>query len=167
MSCLLVLVNRLKAEANQAMLTDTQGSAYTAVMEYWRFPRRINLYGPPGSGRTFLAWVISKSEETPYYVSIEELRSATHNVSKAIIDNVSATEREVRDLLAKLQLRRTHTALVITDRPVNLGLAEVELSAPTSNDFDVVYHNLSLLEYYALEPVRQGNLWEALHAACR
>jgi hypothetical protein len=165
-SCLLTLLNRLKAQANPEMLTDSQVAAYEAILDHWRFPRRVNLHGPPGSGRTFLAWVIGRSQGVPLYASPTRLVSVEKPLSCLIVDNAPSTERAVRDLLARLQLCEAHRALLVTDRCVGLGLAPVALSAPTAGDFDGVYHSLSLLGYYALEPVHQGNLWEAIHSVC-
>jgi hypothetical protein len=166
MSCLLTLLNRLKAQANPAMLTDTQAAAFEAIIGLWRFPQRVNLYGPPGSGRTFLAWVIGRSQDVPFYASPTHLAGVERPMSCLIVDNAPSTERAIRDLLARLQLCEAHKALLVTDRRANLGLAPVALSAPTAADFDVVYHSLSLLDYYAVDPIHQGSLWEAMHSVC-
>lgn len=166
MSCLLALLNRLKAEVNITMLTDSQMHAYKTIIDNWRFPQRVNLHGPPGSGCTFLAWAISRSQGVPFYPGPEALRDINEFESRVIIDNVPSTERAIRDLLAKLQLHEVHSALVITHRPVGLGFTGVDLPSPTTDDFDVVYHNLSVLDYYAIEPVRHGGLWAAMHAVC-
>jgi hypothetical protein len=166
MSCLLTLLNRLKAQANPGMLTDSQIAVYETILDHWRFPQRVNLYGPPGSGRTFLAWAISRSQGVPFCVSPNHLPESEKSLSCIVVDNVVSTERTIRDLLARLQLYGAYKALLVTDRCIDLSLAPAELSAPSADDFDVVYHNLSLLDYYALEPIQQGNLWEAIYSVC-
>jgi len=162
---MLVLLNQLKTQAKPNWLTDGQRAAFDAIRDALRFPETVNLYGPVGSGKTFLAWTLSRSLAMPYFPSPAAFDGRSGRpTTQAIVDNAGAGERTVRNLLAVAQRKGTHTLLFITHRPNEMGFQAIALPAPTLHDFDVVYRNLSLLEYYALPPVREGSLWDAIRA---
>ena len=80
------------------------------------------------------------------------------------MDNCVSDSTELRHLLAELQMRNGRSALLITRQPSQLGLPLIHLPLPTSQDITVTYHNLSLLEHYALAPLAEGNLWQVIHS---
>jgi len=165
MSRLLKLLNNLKTQANVAWLTDAQRDAFASLEQELRFPEKINLYGPGGCGKTFLAWAVSRALSIPYYPSPQAFEARSQRPQpQAIVDNVSVGERAARQLLAISQSKGTHTLVFITHQPNSLRMYAIGLPPPSPADFDVVYRNLSLLEYYALPPVRHGDLWQAVHA---
>ncbi len=51
---MLSLVNRIKAEASRGFLTSNQLAALEEIERLWRFPERVNLWGPPGCGKRVL-----------------------------------------------------------------------------------------------------------------
>lgn len=164
-SRLLVLLNRLKAEARVEWLTDSQLTAWAEIQLLWRFPERVNLYGPPGAGKTFLAWAVARATDAYYCASPRVYTSQAKKADRVVIDNVSDDVGTVRHLLAALQLNNTRTALLITAHVNRLGLAAVALPLPTARDIDVVYRNLSLLDHYAIVPKHAANLWEVVAEA--
>ena len=162
---MLVLLNKLKAQAASDWLTDSQRVAFDDIRSVLRFPEMVNLHGPIGSGKTFLAWTLSRMLETSYFPNLAAFDERSERpMPQAVVDNAGAGERAVRDLLAVAQRKGTHTLLFITHRPNEMGFRAIALPAPRPHDFDVVYRNLSLLEYYALPPVREGSFWDAIHA---
>jgi len=162
---MLFLLNQLKTQAKPDWLTDGQRAAFNAARDALRFPERVNLYGPVGSGKTFMAWVLGRVLTIPCFPSPTAFERRTERPTpRAVVDNADAGERAIRNLLAVAQRKDTHTLLFITRRPNAMGFRTITLPAPTPNDFDVVYHNLSLIEFYALPPVREGNLWNAIRA---
>ena len=159
MSRMLVLLNKLKTQAASDWLTDCQRAAFDAIRDALRFPEIVNLHGPAGSGKTFLTWTLGRRLEIPYFPSLATFDQRSERPTpQAIVDNAGAGERAVRDLLAVAQRKGTHTLLFLTRQPNEMGFRAVALPTPTPRDFDVVYRNLSLLEYYALPPVREGDL---------
>lgn len=148
MSLMLTLLNQLKTQASYDLLTDNQRVAFDAIRDALRFPEVINLNGLPGSGKTFLAWALSRTLKKPFFPSpaIFDAR-ANRPTSFAIVDNVGYTERSVRNLLAIAQRKATHSLLFITRQPNQLGFRTLSLRMPMPHDFDVVYRNLSLMEY--------------------
>jgi len=165
MSRMLVLLNLLKSQASQSLLTNSQLTVYQNVLQVLRFPGTLNLHGPAGSGKTFLAWALSRSTNIRYFPSPAAFDDrAARPVASVIVDNTDAATRHVRDLLAISQRKGAHTLLFITREPNGFNLPLAMLGPPTPDDFDVMYRNLSLLEHYAVGPVRQGNLWDAIRS---
>lgn len=167
MSQLLTLLNRLKAEARLDRLTDSQQAAWRFAQQKLRFPERVNLYGASGTGKTFLAWVLANEQGAALFASPAALfQSDFVNESPrlVVVDNCVIDTAELRRLLAELQMRNGRTALLITRQPNQLGLPLIHLPLPTSPDITVAYHNLSLLEHYALTPLVEGNLWQIVHS---
>lgn len=167
MSQLLTLLNRLKAEARLERLTDSQQVAWRLVHQYLRFPERVNLHGESGSGKTFLAWALANEHKANFFASPDALFHANYANEPPrllIVDNCICDTVELRRLLAELQIRNGRSALLITHQPNQLGLPLIHLPRPTPQDVTVTYHNLSLLERYALAPLAEGNLWQVIHS---
>lgn len=165
MSKMLILLNQLKTQASYDLLTDSQQVAFDVIRDEFRFPEVVNLTGLPGSGKTFLAWSISRTLKKPFFPSPAIFDARVNRpTSFAIVDNVGYRERSIRNLLAIAQRKATHSLLFITRQPNELGFHAVSLRMPMPHDFDVVYRNLSLMEYYASPPIRDGNFWDAIHA---
>lgn len=158
-----MLLNRLKAEARRDWLTDSQAAALTEIEQLWRFPERVNLYGPPGAGKTFLAWGLARTLDAAYYPSPRiYCTAAAREQARVVIDNAPDDATAVRRLLAELQLNDARTALIITVLPNRLGLPTVALPQPDSQDVDIIYRNLSRLDYYSLFPHHAENLWTVI-----
>ncbi len=149
MSQLLSLTNHLKAQANLNLLTPGQQQALAELESRWQFPDRLNLAGPPGSGKTFLAWTLARQHQAHFYAAPRQLGLEPPPYPlDVVIDNAPTEEKEVRRLLAELQLRQTRRLLLITRQPIRLGLPIIGLPAPTEADIAVVYDNCSRLQFY-------------------
>ena len=48
-------INLIKEKADETWLTDRQRKVYEAILTRWRSAPFVNLYGPPGAGKTFIA----------------------------------------------------------------------------------------------------------------
>lgn len=167
MSQLLILLNRLKAEARLERLTDSQRVAWNDIRQRLRFPERINLYGAAGAGKTFLAWALAHERNAAFFTSPTALaRSGFINEPSRliIVDNGVSEAGAFRRLLAELQMRNGRSALIITRHPNQIGLPLTHLPPPIPQDITIVYHNLGLLEHYALPPHAEGNLWQIIHS---
>lgn len=160
-SRLLVLLNRLKAEARPDWLTDSQAAALAEIERLWRFPERVNLYGRPGAGKTLLGWTVARAMAAGFYASprVYIAQAAQRQAERVVIDNAPDDVAAMRRLLTALQLNNARTALLITTQANRLGLPSVVLKSPTAQDVDIVYRNLSLLDHYAISPKYATNLW--------
>lgn len=170
MSQLLTLLNRLKNEARLDWLTDSQRVVWNALQHQFRFPERVNLYGSGGTGKTFLAWSLAHEKNAVFFASPFALAQSdfvNDSASLVIIDNGASETGELRHLLAELQMRNGRYTLIITRQPNQIGLPLIHLPPPTSQDNTIVYHNLSLLEHYALPPLTKGNLWQIIHSTLK
>lgn len=165
MSRMLSLLNRIKAEASRDFLTGGQLAALEEIERLWRFPERVNLWGPPGSGKTMVGWVVGRSLRATVYPSPRVFRERSqYGDNRVIVDNVPYDQHSLRAVLAEMQIKNVRTALLITEQPNRLGLPVVALPLPTPEDIDVLYRNLSLMEHYALSPLREGNFWVVIHS---
>ncbi|GAB4528656.1 MAG: hypothetical protein Kow0063_05000 [Anaerolineae bacterium] len=165
MSRMLCLLNRIKAEARRDLLTGNQLIAFEEIKRLWQFPERVNLWGPPGSGKTMVGWVVGRSLHATIYSSPDTFRERSqYGEARVIVDNVPYDQHALRTVLAEMQLKNIRTALLITIQPNRLGLPTVALRPPTTEDIDVLYRNLSLMEHYALSPLREGNFWDIIYS---
>lgn len=168
MSRLLHLVNRIKAEARSDALTDGQRLAAAKIHRHWQLPERVNLVGPTGTGKTFLGWALARSYNASFRPSPQALlRTDVDPAVPLIVDNAPSDTLALRRVVAELQLRGVRSALLITRDENRLGLPIVRLGLPTTQDIHIVYHNLSLLEHYALSPLVTGNLWQVIYSTLR
>jgi len=161
MSRLLTLQNQLKIRARVDLLTNHQRRIYNDILARWRYPETVNLCGPAGAGKTFTAWALARERDALFFAAPERLAAAQAPAPgvPVIVDNVDVDPYPLRRLLAALQLRNIHMALLIS-RHANPGLLPVvTLPVPTAEDVTVVLHNLSQLDYYALNQPESANLW--------
>lgn len=150
MSKLLTLINRLKAQTSWTMLTPGQRLAFAELEKRWQFPDRLNLYGPQGSGKTFLGWVLARHlPQVNFYASprLFEQDQAPYPTD-IIIDNAPSEEKKLRRLLSELQLRQVRRVLFVTQSPIRLGWSTIELASPTAADIATIYENCSKLQFY-------------------
>ena len=154
-------------QATLDWLTDTQAAALAALHSLVRYPNIVNLWGPTGTGKTFLCRVWAKAESVgvTYRANLDVLQDNQQHQREQLVllDNLSAGDRPLRDAIAWLQLRGVVRAVLITQHPNELRLPMVALSLPTQEDMDIVYRNLSELDRHPVSPVRPpANLWDVL-----
>lgn len=163
MSRLLTLQNQLKIRARRDRLAEHQLRAFREIQAQWRHPQRLQLWGPAGAGKTFLAWALAYELDATY-VAASELLADPPPDAPVIIDNVDVDAYALRRLLARLDLYNLRRALLIARAPNPGLLPTVVLPAPDEADRTVVLHNLSELEFYALQPADSANLWLVIRA---
>lgn len=165
MSRLLTLQNRLKVRARFDRLADHQARAFEAIADRWRYPETVNLYGPPGVGKTFLGWTLAHDRDALHWAAPELFDPAALPPGRpVIIDNVDPDDRPLRRLLAVVQLTGPRPGLFISRRPTPGLLPAVALPPPGPDDLTIVLHNLSELEHYCLHVPATADLWAVIHA---
>jgi hypothetical protein len=165
MSRLLILQNRLKVRARFDRLADHQARAFEGIVDHWRYPAIVNLYGPAGAGKTFLGWALAHDRDAIHCAAPELFDPVALSPGRPlIVDNVDPDDRPLRRLLAVVQLTGPRPALFISRRPTPGLLPVVALASPDPGDVTTVLHNLSELEHYCLQEPTTPDLWAVIHA---
>lgn len=120
MSLYVTWINLIKEKADETWLTDSQREVYERILSRWRSTPFINLYGSPGSGKTFVARLLAKKHGYAYTHDLEE---ASRGAAQVILDNAQYT-RMLRPLARKLGLGRV---LLITRSAVPEAMPKVGL----------------------------------------
>jgi len=165
MSEWLRLVNEMKRRAPQEYFTSTQRAVYDVLDERLQFPnQRINLYGAPGTGKTYLAWGLIRALEAvhvPVAARVREFDGQPMPI--LILDNAPTYEDEVRSLLADAALMDAGSVVFITQRPTALHMRQIQLDVPTPDDLRQIARTLGRLGFYEVStPLPSPNLWQIL-----
>ena len=166
MSQLLALQNRLKVRARADRLTHHQRSIYDAVVAEWRYPNRLNVYGPAGAGKTFLGWSLAYEHDAQFIAGPELLAGLDLSTltQPLIVDNIVVDAYALRHLLATLDLAQIRTAVLLSRSPNPDLLPGLELPVPTTADVAIVRRNLGDIEHYAVTITENANLWNVIHS---
>jgi len=127
MSLYVTWINLIKEKADETWLTDSQRGVYECILSHWKSSPFINLYGPSGGGKTFIARLLAKKHGYAYTHALEE---SPKGAAQVILDNAQYT-RMLRPLARELDLGRV---LLITRSTVPEAMPKVSLEL---NDKDV------------------------------
>lgn len=135
------LHNTMKVRARADMLTKVQIRAYDRILDLLRFPHLVNLCGPTGSGKTYLAWALTDIVEG-CHVSVPETLDNLEVIPQVLlIDNAPYRELTVRRLMALANLKGAQSVVFITRAPIHLPMSRVELAKPSAEDISLVRTN--------------------------
>lgn len=165
MSEWLRLVNEMKRRAPQEYFTSTQRAVYDVLVERLQFPNQhINLYGAPGTGKTYLAWGLVRALEGVHVPVATRLREFDGQpMSILILDNAPTYEDEERSLLADAALMDAGSVVFITHKPTALRMRQIQLDLPTSDDLRQIARTFGRLGFYEVTtPPPSPNLWQLL-----
>lgn len=165
MSEWLRLVNEMKRRAPQEFFTPTQRAVYDALIECLQFPnQRINLYGAPGTGKTYIAWGLVRALEAVHVPISDRLREFDGQpMPILILDNAPTYEDEVRSLLADAALMDAGSVVFITHKPSALRMRQIHLGLPTPDDLRQIARTFGRLGFYEVSlPPPSPNLWQLL-----
>lgn len=127
-------LNQIKLRSNADWLTDAQRSAYDSLLKRWKASTFVCLSGEPGSGKSFIARLLTKAEGFTYVTS---LRDAPQG-AQVIVDGEDYMRR-MRPVAYLLGLSRV---IVVMRRPPidPMPIADVVL---TTRDVFQFQHNLT------------------------
>jgi hypothetical protein len=165
MSEWLRLVNEMKRRLPQEYFTPTQRAAYNELVERLQFPcQRLNLYGVPGVGKTYVAWGLVRALDAVHVPVASRLRQFDGRpLPILILDNAPTYEDEVRGLLADAALIGADSTLFITHKPTALPMWKIQLELPTPDDLRQIARTLGRLGFYEVSaPPPSPNLWQLL-----
>jgi len=136
MSLYVQWLNLIKERATSDWLTDGQRAVYDQILKQWLGVPFVNLCGPAGCGKSFLARVLVKEEG---YVYTHDLQTAPQGTANVIVDDAEYT-RLMRPTAQLLGLGRI---ILITRYPVRdpMPRAEIRLA---ERDVGQFLHNLYL-----------------------
>lgn len=133
-------LNRIRQAADSSWLTPSQQKAKAAILERLKFLDEINLWGSPGTGKTFLGWILRKDRLVEYVATMEQMGPA--GIFRTIvIDNACWRRREVREILHSARQSGYDRLILITPEPVQEQMATVELVL-TQEDLEWAITNL-------------------------
>ena len=157
MSLYTAWINLIKEKADEDWLTDSQREVYESISSRWKSAQFVNLHGPDGGGKTFIARLLAKKRG---YAYVHELEQAPQNAANVILDNAQYT-RMMRPLARSMGLERI---LLITNRPLQEAMPEIGLKL---NERDVRQFQATLANHCGIvftETVPEGlNLTEIIH----
>lgn len=153
------ILNRIRQSADYTWLTPSQQRAQNAILERLKFLDEVNLWGRPGTGKTFLGWMLQRQRWADYVPVAEQIGQAGL-LRTIVVDNAGWKRREVRDILHLARRYGYNRVILITQEPVQEQMATVELLL-NQEDIDKAIANLRRIRVspYADAP---KTLWELI-----
>ena len=134
MSLYVQWMNLIKEKATSAWLTDGQRAAYDPIISQWATSAFINLCGPPGCGKSFVARLLVKEHG---YVYTHDLQSTPPNTENVVVDDAEYT----RLMRATAQVLGIGRVIVVTQTPVKDPMPRAAIQL-TERDVRQFLHNL-------------------------
>jgi hypothetical protein len=134
MSLYVQWINLIKEKAALEWLTERQRKAYDKIISQWQGVPFVNLCGPPGCGKSFIARLLEKEDN---YLYTQNLSDAPEDTQNVLLDNATYT----RLMRATAQFLKLGRVILITDHPVvdPMPRAEILLGEKDVRQF---LHNL-------------------------
>jgi hypothetical protein len=120
MSLYVEWLNQIKLKADSSWLTASQAPVYDAILTNWTTQPFINLYGAHGSGKSFIARLLSSKNHYTYASNLEEVPQGSTNI---VIDDASYS-RAMRTIARERRLTRI---ILITISQINEAMPHIEL----------------------------------------
>lgn len=159
------LVNEIRSRPPETLLTPSQNAVLKDLVDLLTVPQRISLCGPPGVGKTFVAWAVARLTGAVHVALPEAAERLPPGTTTILIDNAPGREEDVRRLIAICGLHGVGSLVFISREPVQMPMRRVVLDYPTADDWHVIESTAGRLG--AIVPAqRQRDLWAFLHACC-
>lgn len=165
MSEWMCLLSEMKRRPMEDYLTPRQRHVRNTICTLLEFPNRINLFGPYGSGKTYVAWSLVRATGATHVPVPERLHQLQPVHEILVIDNVSHYEDEIRRLLATSNLLGAQSVIFITHEPTALPMHRIELPLPDTAEIEIVLQSYRRLGYYQQHDLPpKPNFWNVLSA---
>lgn len=132
-----MLINNIKDKFDLTWLTPSQRSIYDLITQKFISHKIINIYGQPGTGKTFLAWNLEKHYGAIKVSNIDDVE----NASVVIIDDYGHKKTDIRALLQEMFFKNIEKIIVITEKKADDDILCLFLDF-TSEDRKVFKNNL-------------------------
>lgn len=134
MSLYVQWLNLIKEKSTSSWLTDGQQQALARILSHWQAAPFINLWGPEGCGKSFIARILVKEHGYSY---THDLQTAPRDAANVIVDDA----RYSRVLRPTAQLLRVGRVILLSRRPVSDPMPRAEIRL-TDKDVRQFLHNL-------------------------
>jgi len=134
MSLYVQWLNLIKERSTAGWLTDAQRVVYDQIASQWQAAPFVNLCGPSGSGKSFIARLLAA---THGYVYVDELQAAPPGCPNVIVDDAQYT----RLMRPTAQLLKIGRVILVTRRPIADPMPRAQL-ALSERDVRQFLHNL-------------------------
>lgn len=159
------LLSEMKRRPMDEYLTPTQRKARDQICELLRFPNRVNLHGPYGSGKTYIAWAIVRATGATHVPLPENLKHLEPRHDILLIDNAPRFETDVRRLLATANLLGASSVVLITRETIGMPMHRVALTTPDSIEVEAVLRTYGRLGFYQQHTLPDNpNFWNIMQA---
>jgi hypothetical protein len=161
----------LSAEIKRTMLmpdylTPAQLAAHDWLIPLLERPGVASFHGLSGAGKTFTAWVASRSAGARYLPTPDSLSALKPDETSAVvIDNAPAKEDSLRRLLSRCDLYRIQSVVFISTLPNPLRYPAYLLPPPTRDELETVGRRWRQRGYYNHQPIPdEPSFWALLRA---
>lgn len=126
MSRYLQLINLIKQKCDLSWATPSQQEIISLLTSCYSSHKVINIFGDPGSGKTFLGWLLHKNRFGSYISEPNEIGMPIRN-HRVIIDNAPTDRFQARSLRSHLQESNYKQFIFITALPVDDDMLKLHL----------------------------------------
>jgi len=135
------------------------------------YEQRINLWGSPGCGKTFLGHYLHLNRDFSYFQSIETYRGSENPKinSVTIVDSAPHERKQARVIFGDVSWKSDNNVILITREPINDAVRRISLSL-TDEDLKQILDtfeqilNVKIME--ALDNnIQQSGIWALLEHA--
>lgn len=162
MSAFVRNLNQIKTQYDATWVSPSQEKALNALIKAIRYPGTVNLWGPIGSGKTFLCWILARQMAltyVPHISFLDELALPQQNA--VIVDNCLADRSSHRTLLNRLRMAGIQGAVLVSRELSQDYTRHVELML-TGEDLIQIRARLSTLGIFSSRTAIP-NLWHLVN----
>jgi hypothetical protein len=164
---LINILQNIGQHYDQAWLSPSQKNAYQYIQKILLCQDTINLNGSPGSGKTFIASVLSQNIDVKFYrrsFNNERLESETSSV--AIVDPQASDRNATRQTLQTLHQFGHEKAILISTDPVADQIPQYTLTL-SSQDYEYIYRQWQTVNIHVIDDLTEDLRHPNLHITLR
>jgi len=148
------------SKLSENWLTDSQLKVLYQLIKLMEPPFYVvNIFGEPGSGKTFLGLLLDKQNKGLYIESNALSLSSTINKERIILDNYNPSRRSVRSLRAQLKILDIGQAIILTREKAQDDIPCLHLEV-TERDIQIVKATLYRELNFRVPEGDHRNLWD-------
>ncbi len=150
MSLYIKWINLIKERSSASWLTHSQKTIYDSILTKWQNAPFVNLYGPTGSGKTFIAWQLVKEMNYFYCSNIDEI---SDNTDQIILDGIQYS----RALRTSARSKSLGRIIMITQIKINEAMPNIDLELDEKDIIEFKRNLADFCEILFLNSIPEGN----------